>query len=39
VGDDACLILWDARTGTGPAVKVTFFCSATNWIKYVFDRS
>jgi hypothetical protein len=23
VGDDACLILWDARTGTVPAVKVT----------------
>ncbi|KAF7030150.1 hypothetical protein CFC21_041754 [Triticum aestivum] len=22
VGDDACLILWDARTGTSPAVKV-----------------
>ncbi|OVA01307.1 WD40 repeat [Macleaya cordata] len=22
VGDDSCLILWDARTGTGPAVKV-----------------
>ncbi|AQK97801.1 WD-40 repeat-containing protein MSI4 [Zea mays] len=22
VGDDACLILWDARTGTAPAVKV-----------------
>ncbi|PWZ33799.1 WD-40 repeat-containing protein MSI4 [Zea mays] len=22
VGDDACLILWDARTGTDPAVKV-----------------
>ncbi|KAJ6842265.1 nucleosome/chromatin assembly factor group C [Iris pallida] len=22
VGDDCCLILWDARTGTGPAVKV-----------------
>jgi hypothetical protein len=25
VGDDACLILWDARTGTSPAVKVTLF--------------
>ncbi|XP_010242216.1 PREDICTED: WD-40 repeat-containing protein MSI4-like [Nelumbo nucifera] len=22
VGDDSCLILWDARTGTSPAVKV-----------------
>ncbi|CAN1293734.1 WD-40 repeat-containing protein MSI4 [Linum perenne] len=22
VGDDACLILWDARVGTGPVVKV-----------------
>ncbi|WZZ24513.1 hypothetical protein YC2023_007914 [Brassica napus] len=22
VGDDSCLILWDARTGTGPAMKV-----------------
>ncbi|ESQ54268.1 hypothetical protein EUTSA_v10025026mg [Eutrema salsugineum] len=22
VGDDSCLILWDARTATGPAVKV-----------------
>lgn len=22
VGDDSCLILWDARTGTGPSVKV-----------------
>uniref|UniRef100_A0A0E0FRZ9 Histone-binding protein RBBP4-like N-terminal domain-containing protein n=1 Tax=Oryza nivara TaxID=4536 RepID=A0A0E0FRZ9_ORYNI len=22
VGDDSCLILWDARSGTGPAVKV-----------------
>jgi hypothetical protein len=39
VGDDACLILWDARTGTGPAVKVTFSCSISNWINYVFGRS
>lgn len=39
MGDDACLILWDARTGTGPAVKVMFFCSASNRIKYVFGRS
>ncbi|KMZ68114.1 WD-40 repeat-containing protein MSI4 [Zostera marina] len=23
VGDDSCLILWDARVGTNPAVKVT----------------
>ncbi|MQL80227.1 hypothetical protein Taro_012687 [Colocasia esculenta] len=22
VGDDSCLILWDARAGTGPAIKV-----------------
>lgn len=22
VGDDSCLILWDARTGSSPAVKV-----------------
>ncbi|CAA7027542.1 unnamed protein product [Microthlaspi erraticum] len=22
VGDDSCLILWDARTGAGPAIKV-----------------
>jgi hypothetical protein len=22
VGDDSCLILWDARTGTSPAIKV-----------------
>ncbi|KAG7530311.1 WD40 repeat [Arabidopsis thaliana x Arabidopsis arenosa] len=22
VGDDSCLMLWDARTGTGPAIKV-----------------
>ncbi|CAH2077565.1 unnamed protein product, partial [Thlaspi arvense] len=22
VGDDSCLLLWDARTGTGPAMKV-----------------
>ncbi|KAJ8766938.1 hypothetical protein K2173_011756 [Erythroxylum novogranatense] len=22
VGDDSCLILWDARVGTGPAIKV-----------------
>lgn len=22
VGDDSCLILWDARVGTTPAVKV-----------------
>jgi hypothetical protein len=39
VGDDACLILWDARTGTDPAVKVTFFCSTSNWIKYDFGQS
>lgn len=22
MGDDSCLILWDARAGSGPAVKV-----------------
>lgn len=22
VGDDSCLILWDARTGSSPAIKV-----------------
>lgn len=22
MGDDSCLILWDARTGSSPAVKV-----------------
>lgn len=26
VGDDSCLILWDARAGSSPAVKVTFIC-------------
>ncbi|GJN17903.1 hypothetical protein PR202_gb05011 [Eleusine coracana subsp. coracana] len=31
VGDDACLILWDARTGTNPAVKVNFFSSLDQW--------
>lgn len=25
MGDDSCLILWDARSGTGPAVKVVLF--------------
>lgn len=24
VGDDSCLILWDARVGTGPTIKVIF---------------
>lgn len=24
VGDDSCLILWDARTGSSPVVKVAF---------------
>ena len=28
MGDDACLILWDARTGTSPAVKVMLFSKA-----------
>ena len=38
MGDDACLILWDARTGTSPAVKVT--CSSyLNWINFVSGRS
>ncbi|GJM93376.1 hypothetical protein PR202_ga09925 [Eleusine coracana subsp. coracana] len=31
VGDDACLILWDARTGTNPAVKVNFFSYLDQW--------
>jgi histone-binding protein RBBP4 len=27
VGDDSCLMLWDARTGTSPAMKVPLFFS------------
>jgi hypothetical protein len=45
VGDDACLILWDARTGTSPAVKVIFFSILSRltyskqkfaWMYYLF---
>jgi hypothetical protein len=28
VGDDSCLIFWDARVGTSPVVKVIFFFSS-----------
>lgn len=27
VGDDSCLILWDTRVGSSPAVKVIFLIS------------
>ncbi|KAL4194635.1 hypothetical protein AMTRI_Chr05g60440 [Amborella trichopoda] len=38
VGDDSCLILWDARIGVDPAIKVTcIFISADNSVR-MFDR-
>ncbi|PWA36462.1 transducin family protein / WD-40 repeat family protein [Artemisia annua] len=40
VGDDSCLILWDARTGSSPVVKVIFTSTITwGFIKFVFAYS
>ncbi|KAK7261720.1 hypothetical protein RIF29_28038 [Crotalaria pallida] len=35
VGDDSCLILWDARVGSTPAVKVDMFISSS--LLYLFS--
>lgn len=34
VGDDSCLILWDARSGSAPVVKVCIF--PLNYLVHLF---